>query len=92
MEYLGVDGFYFMNAYPYPGKCKVSQVDLDNLRKAVYKVDKVVALGNFAAEALMKAGIDHFKLPHPSPLNRQINDEAFIKKCLDECSQYLNNV
>jgi hypothetical protein len=90
VEKLGLDTFTFMNAYPHPGKCKVSQVNLDNLRKALYKFPRVVALGNFAAEALMKAGIDHFKLPHPSPLNRQINDDRFINKCLEECREYLN--
>src|SRR6266576_499870 len=71
---LGLDTFTFMNAYPHPGKCRISDVNLDNLRKALYKFSKVVALGNFAAEALTRAGIHHFKLPHPSPLNRQIND------------------
>jgi hypothetical protein len=87
---LGLDTFTFMNAYHEPGKCKVSDVNLDNLRKALYKFSKVVALGNFAAEALTKAGIHHFKLPHPSPLNRQINDDRFINECLDGCKEYLN--
>lgn len=87
---LGLDTFTFMNAYPHPGKCRVSDVNLDNLRKALYKFPKVVALGNFAAEALTKAGIHHFKLPHPSPLNRQINDDRFINSKLDECREYLS--
>jgi hypothetical protein len=90
VEKLGLDTFTFMNAYPEPGKCKVSDVNLDNLRKALYKFSKVVALGNFADEALSKAGIQHFKLPHPSPLNRQINDDRFINSCLDECREYLS--
>lgn len=90
VDKLGLDTFAFMNAYPHPGKCSVSQVNLDNLREALYNSVKVVALGNFAAEALMKAGIDHFKLPHPSPLNRQINDPTFINKCLTECREYLS--
>jgi hypothetical protein len=89
VDKLGLDTFTFMNAYPHPGKCKVSDVNLDNLRKALYKFSKVVALGNFAAEALTKAGIHHFKLPHPSPLNRQINDDRFINSKLDECREYL---
>jgi hypothetical protein len=79
-----------MNAYPHPGKCKVSDVNLDNLRKALYKFSKVVALGNFAAEALTKAGIHHFKLPHPSPLNRLINDPVYINRVLSECREFLS--
>lgn len=90
VEKLELDTFTFMNAYPYPGKCKISEVNLDNLRKALYKFSKVVALGNFADEALTKADIHHFKLPHPSPLNRQINDDRFINECLAECKEYLS--
>ena len=91
VDKLELDTFTFMNAYPHPGKCKVSDVNLDNLRKSLYKFTKVVALGNFASEALTKAGIQHFKLPHPSPLNRQINDLKFINNCLNECKQYLQS-
>lgn len=91
IEELQIKKFGFMNAYPNPGKCKVSDVNLDNLRRALYNARKVVALGNFAAEALEKAGIHHFKLPHPSPLNRQINDLVFINRKLAECLIYLTN-
>lgn len=91
VEQLGLTEYGFVNAYPHPGKCKVSQVNLDNLRALVYKASKVVALGNFAAEALEKAGIDCFKLPHPSPLNRQINDKVFISEQLEKCRNYINN-
>lgn len=90
VDRLGVTSFAFMNAYPHPGKCKVRDVNLDNLRKALYKFPRVVALGNFAAEALEKAGIHHFKLPHPSPLNRQINDPEYINRILNECREYLS--
>jgi hypothetical protein len=90
VEELGVKRYGFMNAYPHPGKCKVSEVNLDNLRKALYNARKVVALGNFAAEALMKAGIHHFKLPHPSPLNRLINDPVYINRVLSECREFLS--
>lgn len=89
-EQLGLEKYGFVNAYPHPGKCKVSQVNLDNLRALVYKFTKVVALGNFAAEALKKAGIDCFKLPHPSPLNRQVNDKVFISEQLEKCRAFIN--
>lgn len=87
---LGLETYAFMNVYPHPGKCKISDINLDILRETLYKFTKVVALGNFAAEALMKAGIHHFKLPHPSPLNRQINDVEFINRCLSECRDFLS--
>jgi uracil-DNA glycosylase len=50
---------------------------------------KVVALGNNASKRLTKIGIEHFKLPHPSPLNRQLNNEYFIEEKLWECYSYL---
>lgn len=87
---LGIDMYGFVNACSVPGKVTKAQVDLDNLRKAVYSFSKVVALGNFASEALTSIGCDHFKLPHPSPLNRQINDKQFISNALSQCRQYLS--
>lgn len=50
---------------------------------------EVVALGNNASSRLTKAGITHFKLPHPSPKNRQLNKANFIKKELIKAKQYL---
>lgn len=90
IEYLGIDSFFFMNASSKVGSIKQSDVCLDNLRKACYNASRIIALGNFASEALTNAGIEHFKLPHPSPLNRMINNEKLIKSKLDACIEYLN--
>lgn len=49
----------------------------------------VVALGNNASRTLNKYCIVHFKLPHPSGRNRQINDKAFIEQKLKECKEWL---
>lgn len=48
-----------------------------------------VALGNEASERLTKVGIGHFKLPHPSPRNRLLNDKKFIDSELEKCKNYL---
>ena len=53
--------------------------------------DRFVALGNNAAKFLTKHGIPHFKLPHPSGLNRQINDKSFVAKKLLECKKWLKS-
>ncbi len=47
----------------------------------------IVALGNNASKRLSKA--PHFKLPHPSGRNRQINDKIFISNKLKECKKYI---
>lgn len=63
------------------------------LRKVHYyrPEDTTVALGNNASKRLTQLGIKHFKLPHPSSRNRQINDKAFIEKKLQECREWLKS-
>lgn len=47
----------------------------------------IIALGNNASKYLKY--YNHFKLPHPSGRNRQINDKAFIEEKLSECKKYI---
>jgi hypothetical protein len=47
----------------------------------------IIALGNNASNYLKS--LEHFKLPHPSGRNRQINDKEFIKAKLNECREYI---
>lgn len=51
----------------------------------------VVTLGAIASKRLDYLKIVHFKLPHPSGLNRQINGKKFIKSRLDACKQWLKD-
>lgn len=48
---------------------------------------KVIALGVNASKALK--GVGHFIMPHPSGLNRQINNKHFIDKRIAACRKYL---
>lgn len=51
---------------------------------------KVVALGQKAANYLLKCGIaDYFLLPHPSGRNRLLNDKEFLKIKLEACKNYV---
>lgn len=52
-------------------------------------IDRVVALGNTASDALDEIGIKHFKLPHPSPRNRFLNNKIQVQAVLDECKKYI---
>ncbi len=55
-----------------------------------YKRQKpVVALGVLAHKALEKAGIPHFSLPHPSGLNRVLNNKVKTKALLAKCKAYI---
>lgn len=48
-----------------------------------------IALGETAAEELKKRRVNHFKLPHPSGLNRKLNDKQEISRLLYRCKKYI---
>jgi hypothetical protein len=50
---------------------------------------KVVALGKMASKRLPDT--PHFCLPHPSGLNRQLNDKEFVADRLQECYNYIRS-
>lgn len=65
---------------------------LHNLRhNANYGSDKVICLGNKSSDLLGKHGVHHYKLPHPSGLNRKLNDGKWLDKQLRECKKWLAN-
>jgi uracil-DNA glycosylase len=53
--------------------------------------NNVIALGNAASNYLNKYSVPHFKLPHPSGRNRQLNDKKFIEAKLKECKEWLSS-
>jgi hypothetical protein len=59
------------------------------VRQLVDGYDKVLALGNFVSSVLNKIEVNHFKLPHPSPRNRLLNDKDYERSMLFACKQYL---
>ena len=53
--------------------------------------DKIIALGNEAEKVLKENHIPYFKLPHPSGLNRKLNDKKYIEKELQKCKRWIND-
>lgn len=53
--------------------------------------DRIIALGKAASKGLTKLGVDHFTMPHPSGLNRQLNSKSFIELKLQQCKYYIDN-
>lgn len=51
--------------------------------------DQFVALGRRAADHLAKLGFDYLELPHPSGLNRKLNDKAALEEQLASVKQNL---
>lgn len=63
----------------------LNSITLNNF--SINREDKVIALGAITSKALKN--IPHFKLPHPSGRNRQINNKEFIDKKLKECKTWI---
>jgi G:T/U-mismatch repair DNA glycosylase len=89
MESLGFHHYSFSNVIPYEGEYKMQDVDTKFVRSFSNGYRKVIALGGFASRALSRASVDHYVLPHPSPLNRKLNNKDYEANCLRECKDWL---
>lgn len=48
----------------------------------------IIALGKTASTALTLLGVDFFEMPHPSGLNRKLNDKTYMENRLNQLEQY----
>lgn len=85
---VGMVAFTNLSHDPYWDK---KTVDFAYVRESTRPHGKVIALGGLVSKVLSGLSIDHYTLPHPSPLNRQINDDDFINMKLKECKRYLSD-
>ena len=88
---LGIKYYSFVNCISKSGVYKASDIDYNTLSRCVEGYEKIITLGNFASSALTKLGINHHSMPHPSGLNRNLNDPAYEKQQLRDGGQYLND-
>lgn len=49
----------------------------------------VIGLGVSACKALTKLGIEHFCAPHPSGLNRKLNNKKYVDRMLQRCEAWI---
>jgi hypothetical protein len=89
LDFLGLRYVAFTNCISTPGLYKNNMIDYDRLEKSTRSHKKIFALGNFPSKALDKLNIEHFKLPHPSPLNRKLNSKSYEKRILQQAKKYL---
>jgi hypothetical protein len=88
---LGLQFFSFVNCISRPGSYTFKDVEFDLLSECVKGYDKVIALGGFPSKALQKMHISHYAMPHPSGLNRRLNDKQYEKHVIGECDEYLRS-
>tara|TARA_Y100000052_G_scaffold24535_1_gene27166 strand:+ start:160 stop:507 length:348 start_codon:yes stop_codon:yes gene_type:complete len=85
LDECGITTYAFTNLSPVPCKKLVKEdLCLDGLDHG-----KIITLGGEVSKFMEKAGIQHFAAPHPSPLNRNLNDISFEKKTIKELSVYI---
>lgn len=89
MTKVGIQHFSFSNVHESIEHVSLKHVDYSRLNTITQGYDRVLALGNYAADALNRIEVDHFKLPHPSPRNRLLNDKEYEKAILRQCRKYL---
>lgn len=89
-EFIGVKQWSFSNCVDHQGQVKVKDVDFVWLSEMVSSYEKVIALGNFASDCLNHINKTHFKLPHPSPRNRVLNDKYKVTEILERCKEYIH--
>jgi len=86
---LDVIYYSFINCIDSPGKYTVKDINYDFVEQACHGYDKILALGSLPSSALTKLNIKHFMLPHPSGLNRLLNNPSYIINELSKCKRYL---
>lgn len=91
---LGATEVTMINASPRLGRVTQSDVDPTIILGAILKYHpvRVVALGRFAHEALVRLSVEHFTLPHPSGRNRKLNDKEWVRAQLSMCRAWVSGV
>lgn len=89
-DLLGIRHYSFMNCTDLRGTVKLKDIDFGYVQSSLVGYNKVIALGGFPSTVLDHINITHFRLPHPSPRNRVLNDKHELTKILDNCKRYLN--
>lgn len=90
-KYMKIEVFSFTNIIHKTGVYKNSDIDYNWITESCSGYDKIIVLGNFVSNALARINIPHHVLPHPSPLNRNLNDKEYEEAQLQAAMEYLWN-
>lgn len=89
VDVLGLRYYSFSNVSTTPGKFSSRDVNFELVESWCYQADKVVTLGAEARKVVLLLALSHFPLPHPSGLNRQINEKERLERSLLECKNWI---
>jgi len=93
LDDCGVKIYSFSNACAHHAtSLKKADIDETYIQNITKNYNKIITLGNEVKQLFTKMGIEHFPLPHPSPLNRKFNDKNFEKGVINGLHSYLNSL
>lgn len=90
MQSVGCTPFSFTNVIHKTGVYKKKDIDYTYLKECCEGYEKIIALGGFVSSALDRINIPHHSLPHPSPLNRKLNDKEYEADQLKKVKDYIH--
>ena len=90
-DFVGISMFAFHNVIPNKiNSYDINDVDEDALYEAVQGKTIIIALGGFVERVCKKYKIDCYKIDHPSPRNRNLNDPHYEQQMLKNLKKYLD--
>jgi len=97
VAFVGCSSYKTLLGWIYEMDLNLNQVCLDNSQGAKefeLKMDiangaRIICLGENAHKVVSNFGIECFKLPHPSGLNRKLNDKKWLAEQLLLCKNYI---
>lgn len=92
MTEAGVEFYSFTNCSMEKGDLTITTADLMRLTAIVQSgsYDLVLALGNQSSNVMSYINVEHFRGPHPSGLNRKLNDKKFVDEFLSALREQLS--
>lgn len=74
------------------GSLKKAEIN-DTMFHEIFKnYNKVITLGKEVKQYTKKMGYDFYELPHPSPLNRNLNDKNYEKAVIKGLQSFIHSV
>jgi hypothetical protein len=90
LDDCGVRIYSYSNACAHhAASLKKTNIDETYIHNITQQYNKILTLGKEVEQLFNKMGIEHYALPHPSPLNRKLNDKAYELKIINNIKTYL---
>jgi uracil-DNA glycosylase len=88
--HVGLKQWDFCNIINEVNSVDTKLVNVEELKKKCENRKKIIALGGVVSKVLDKYNIPHYKIDHPSPRNRNLNNKEYEAKMLESLKDYLD--